>query len=210
MATINYTPGQILYIRLGYGISYLSICTGTSSHDKDTMIHTCCDFTIHEYGETMYKGDTIFAREKGSMLNVATNFEEIRLAEDFEKKMLFDALVRDFKEYDSKWASHFTDSSYFDILDWLAWEFNVDLDDEANQNTSLGETISEIQNYIWNVLCKEIGNYQACTDYVEPKMVNKQEFIEKAKKWVRNFLIGNLADGVIDRIVRDFEKYMEE
>jgi hypothetical protein len=66
----------------------------------------------------------------------------------------------------------------------LYWEFDVDLDDEASQYTPVGETISEIQNYIWDAICKETGNYQACTDYVEPEMVNKQEFIAKVKRWL--------------------------
>ena len=83
----NYTPGQILYIKPEYGEAYVSISAGTSPHHEGTMIHTYCDLTIHEYSENMYEGGMTFARGNGTMLDVDTNFEEIRQAEDFEKKM---------------------------------------------------------------------------------------------------------------------------
>lgn len=100
MATINYSPGQILYVKSEYGEAYISICSGTSIHHEGTMIHTCCDLTIHEYSGNMYEAGLTFARGNGTMLDVDTNFEEIRQAEDFEKKMLFNALVRGFKDHD--------------------------------------------------------------------------------------------------------------
>lgn len=183
METINYTPGQILYITPECGEAYVSIITGTSPHHEGTMIHTCCDLNIHEYGGNMYEGGMTFARGNGTMLDVDTNFKEIRHAEGFEKKMLFNVLVRGFKNYDLGWDKHFSDSTYDDIRDWLCWEFDVDLDNMDNNNP-LGVTIYEITNYIWDALCKETGNYQEKT--IEPEMVNKQEFIEKLEKWIKN------------------------
>jgi phage terminase large subunit-like protein len=41
----------------------------------------------------------------------------------------------------------------------------------------------EIQDYIWDAICKETGNYQEKT--VEPEMVNKAEFIKKLENWIR-------------------------
>lgn len=88
----------------------------------------------------------------------------MREATDEEKLLLYDTLVKAFKDYDLGWDKHFTDSTYDDIQDWLCWEFGIDLDDETsqytNQYTPIGETILEIQKYIWDVLCKETGNYQ--------------------------------------------------
>jgi hypothetical protein len=208
----NYTPGQILYIKPEYGEAYISIITGTSSHHEGTMIHTCCDLTIREYSENMYEGGITFARGNGTMLDVDTNFEEIRFVDDIERHYLFDALVKAFKDYDLCWAKHFTDSTYDDIRDWLCWEFDVDLDNMDNNNP-LGVTIYEITNYIWDALCKETDNYQACTDYVEPEMVNKQEFIELVIGWVKNrdnvekhlHMQTSLIDGFADAL----RKYLE-
>ena len=40
-------------------------------------------------------------------------------------------------------------------------------------------------------------------------MVNKQEFIKRAKTWVKNCFIGTFSDGVANNIANEFEKYME-
>ena len=179
----NYTPGQILYIKPEYGEAYISISAGTSPHHEGTMIHTYCDLTIHEYSENMYEGGMTFARGNGTLLDVDTNFEEIREAADCEKKMLFNALVRGFKEHNLGWDKHFTDSTYYDILDWLEWQFDFETStDGMSQPDHVENTMYEIQNYIWDELCKETGNYNNAT---APEMVNKQEFIEKLENWIR-------------------------
>lgn len=212
----DYKPGQILYIKPEYGEAYISVLHSAdkrtyAAYELDSYeLHTCCDLTIHEYDGNMYEAGVTFARGNGTWLGTDTSYEEIRQAEDFEKKMLFDALVRGFKDHDLGWANHFTDSSYFDILDWLAWEFNVDLEDKDIQNAPIRDTMWEIQNYIWDALCKETGNYHACTDYEEPEMVNKQEFIAKAKSWVKTCFVGPFDEGMANNIANEFEKYMEE
>lgn len=183
----NYTPGQILYIQSTENYFYLSVLRSMQQHpvvddDNRREINTCCDLCVDVYNGEMYPTTITFARGGNALTSdVDIEFDEVRPAHDFEKKLLFDRLVDKYKMYDPKWM-HLTDSTYFDILDWLAWALDVDLDDEANPDTPLGETISEIQNYIWDVLCKETGNYQEKT--VEPEMVNKQEFIAKVKKWL--------------------------
>lgn len=182
METI-YKPGQILCSKSDDCWVYISVLCYTRPQNSSgaMQLHTCCDLSIDgdDGGKTI-----TFARGNGTLFDVDTTFEEVREAIVEEKLLLYEELVKAFKDYDLGWDKHFTDSSYFDILDWLAWEFDVDLD--ANQNTPLGETINEIQNYIWDSLCRETGNYQGCTDYVEPEMVNKQKFIEKLKTWLKN------------------------
>lgn len=189
METNNYKPGQIICSKSDDCWIYISILHYTKPQNASgaMQIHTCCDLSID--GDDGSKTIT-FARGNGTLLDVDTTFEEVREATYEEKLLLYDALVKAFKDYDLGWDKHFTDSTYDDIQDWLCWEFGIDLDDEAsqytNQYTPVGETILEIQKYIWDTLCKETGNYQACIDYVEPEMVNKQKFIEKLEKWIRN------------------------
>ena len=213
----NYTPGQILYIKPEYGEAYVSIITGTSPHHEGTMIHTCCDLTIHEYSENMYEGGMTFARGNGTMLDVDTNFEEIRQAADCEKRMLFNALVRGFKEHNLGWDKHFTDSTYFDILDWLEWQFDYETStDGMSEPDPVEDVMHEIQDYIWDALCKETGNFQEETEPEPvPEMVNTQEFIEKACKIYRNNLIKfnpALEDfpTALDEAVNVFRKQLKE
>ena len=211
MGTI-YKPGQIICSKLNDCWIYISVLRNVQLQNASgaMQLHTCCDLSID--GDDGSKTIT-FARGNGTLLDVDTTFEEVREATEREKLLLYDALVKAFKDYDLGWDNHFTDSTYDDIRDWLCWEFDADIDLLPN-DSALPATIYEITNYIWDVLCKETGNYQACTDYVEPEMVNKAEFIEKAIEWVKNrdnvekylHCRTSLTDGFADAL----RKYLEE
>lgn len=180
----NFTPGQIIYSKSNDCWVYISVlCNVQPQNASGTMqLHTCCDLSID--GDDGSKTIT-FARGNGTLLDVDTTFEEVREATDKEKLLLYDALVKAFKDYDLGWDKYFTDSTYFDILDWLEWEFDFKTStDGMSQPNPVENVMYEMQAYIWDALCKETGNYQACTDYVEPEMVNKQEFIAKVKRWL--------------------------
>ena len=187
MAIFN--PGQILYIQSTENYFYLSVLRNMQQHpvvdDANRYeINTCCDLCVDVYSGEMYPAQITFVRGgNGSIWDLDIEFDEIRPAHDFEKKLLFDMLVHKFKLYDPTWKRSFTDSTYSDIQDWLYWAFDADINLLPNDST-LHETIYEITNYIWDVLCKETGNYQEKT--TEPEMENKQEFIAKVKKWLKN------------------------
>lgn len=215
----NYTPGQILYIQSTENYFYISVMRSMQQHPvvddaNRREINTCCDLCVDECSGEMYPSEITFARGgNGSTWDLDIEFDKVRPAHDFEKKLLFDRLVYKFKLYYPKWT-HLTDSTYFDILYWLAWEFDVDLDDEANPDTPLGESISEMQNYIWDALCKETGKYQEKN--VEPEMVNKQEFIENVRFWLENhtyddkYWTSEGDDLCLDYLIVDICKYLEK
>ena len=211
---INYAPGQILCIKSSMGpwyyISVLRRAIQTERADETYELHTCCDLSID--GDDGSKTIT-FARGNGTLLDVDTTFEYVREAYGAECVCLYNALVKAYKDYDLGWTNP-TDSTFDDIRDWLYWEFDVDLNDEANQYTPLGETISEIQNYIWDAICKETGNYQEKT--VEPEMVNKQEFIAKVRNWLENhtyddkYWTSEGDDLYLGNLIGDICKHLEE
>jgi hypothetical protein len=192
-----------------YYISVLCYAAPGKHATESYGLHTCCDLCVDADGDCL-----TFTRGNGSFLDLDTSFALVREATDVEKEYLYKSLVKAFKDHDLGWDKHFTDSTYFDILDWLAWEFDVDLD--VNQNTPLGETINEIQNYIWDALCKETGNYQACTDYVEPEMVNKDKFIAKVRNWLEKHTYDDkywTPDGedlFLGNLIGDICEYLEE
>lgn len=212
MKTI-YKQGQIICSKSNDCWVYISVLHNVQPQNASgaMQLHTCCDLSID--GDDGSKTIT-FARGNGTLLDVDATFEEVREASDKERLLLGDALVKAFKDYDLGWSNHFTDSTYDDIRDWLCWEFDVDLDNMDNNNP-LGVTIYEITNYIWDTLCKETGNYQACTGYVEPEMVNKAEFIAKVKRWLELETDWNMEYdeegrndnyGKIDELVKYLEK----
>ena len=182
METI-YKPGQIICCKSDDCWVYISVLHNVQPQNTSgaMQLHTCCDLSID--GDDGSKTLT-FARGNGTLLDVDTTFEYVREAYGAERVCLYDALVKAYKDYDLGWTNP-TDSTYDDIRDWLYWEFGIDLNDEANQYTPVGETISEIQNYIWDAICKETGNYQEKT--VEPEMVSLDKACKVASEMIQKF-----------------------
>jgi hypothetical protein len=105
-----------------------------------------------------------------------------RLADENEKNTLYNAIGKNFEvEYDKYWYNHFTDSSYFDIQDYLFSVFKIEVR-EYDDDLIYPDFINEIHTYIWDKLCKAMNVTD--TDVNKPEMVNKQEFIAKVKKWL--------------------------
>lgn len=208
----NYTPGQIICCKSDDCWVYISVLHNVQPQNASgaMQLHTCCDLSID--GDDGSKTMT-FVRGNGTLLDVDTTFDEVREATNEEKLLLYDALVKAYKDYDLGWDKHFTDSTYDDIRDWLCWEFNVDLDNTGDDNP-LVDTIYEITNYIWDVLCKETGNYQEKN--VEPEMVNKDEFVAKVRNWLEKHTYDDkywTPDGddlFLGNLIGDICKYLEE
>lgn len=208
----NYTPGQIICSKSDDCWIYISVLHNTQPQNASgaMQLHTCCDLSID--GDDGSKTVT-FARGNGTLLDVDTTFEEVREATDKEKLLLYDALVKAFKDHDLGWDKHFTDSTYLDILDWLAWEFDVELSSDIWRPGPIEIAMYEIQDYIWEVLCKETCNYQEKT--AEPEMVNKAEFIAKLKIWLKintNWDMEYDEEGRNDNYgkIDELVKYLEE
>ena len=72
-----------------------------------------------------------------------------RLATDLEKNKLYNAFYSYFTEdYDYEWDYHFTDSSYFDILDCLLEAFCIHVSEKDDWDYP--EFVQDIRNYIWD------------------------------------------------------------
>lgn len=93
MKTINYKPGQILCCKSADCWTYISVLHNVQPQNASgaMQLHTCCDLSID--GDDGSKTIT-FARGNGSLLDMGNAFETIREAHDFEKKLLYDALVK--------------------------------------------------------------------------------------------------------------------
>lgn len=203
METLNYKPGQIIYSRSNDSWVYISVLRYTKPQNASgTMqLHTCCDLSID--GDDGSKSIT-FTRGNGTLFDVNTTFEEVREATNEEKIQLFDALVKAYKDYDLGWDKHFTDSTYLDILDWLAWEFDIELSSDVRSDASRPSPIEiamyEIQDYIWDILCKETGNYQEKT-VEQSKLVNLDKVEEFLESCMFNAVIIEDGKEVPDEIV---------
>lgn len=138
------------------------------------------------------------------------DIQDIILALEDEKCTLYNAIGKYFTEkYDKDWYNHFTDSSYFDVQDYLFDVFCINVD------LIYPDFINEIHTYIWDKLCEAMGCKAYDGDEFVEQLVNKQEFIAKLKKWLELETNWNMEYdeegrnpnyGKIDELI----KYMEE
>ena len=136
-----------------------------------------------------------------------------RLADDNEKNTLYNAIGKHFtEEYDKDWYNHFTDSSYFDIQDYLLDIFRIKVK-EYDDDLIYPDFINEIHTYIWDKLSDATANGMGVPNTVEneKEMVNKQEFIEKTWQWLKTHIkfetltYSDVWDtSVVDVLVTDF------
>ena len=158
--------------------------------------------------------DGLILKEKDYDFSYDLNTITYRVATDEEKTKIYNTIGKHFtEEYDNDWYNHFTDSSYFDIKDYLFDIFCIEVH-EYDNDLIYPDFINEIHTYIWDKLCDAMGVPNTVEN--NPEMVNKQEFIEKVRNWLGkhtyddkywtpdgfDFFAGNLID--------DICKYLEE
>lgn len=178
--------------------------------------------TLHIYAElNPITGDLYFPFDD---YDFSYDMDKItyRLATDLEKNRLYNAFYSYFTEdYDCDWHLHFTDSSYFDILDCLLKVFCIHVSEEDDWNYP--EFVQDIRNYIWDMCCNVLGVKSDITeleDEDKPKMVS----IDKVKDWIFDTFYESTHDGdynygrpyiectldTMGQLLENFEKTMEE
>ena len=172
---------------------------------------------LYTYVELDDVGDVFFEKYEPGVYHDLNNCV-CRKAEDEEKDKLYNAIGKYFtEEYDKDWYKYFTDSSYFDIQDYLLDVFNIEVDETLCTTSWYPSFVNDIQQYIWDKLCKAHNEVMGVPNTVEdkPEMVNKQEFIAKVKRWLELETDWNMEYdeegrndnyGKIDELV----KYLEE
>lgn len=136
---------------------------------------------------------------------------QFRLATEDEKYALYNAIGKYFTEnYDKDWYIHFTDSSYFDIQDFLLDVFCIKVREYDDDVLIYPDFINAIHTYIWDKLCDATGVPNTVENKSE--MVNKQEIIAKAVKYLEaNFPnIENVGGWYKESFINNFRKTMEE
>lgn len=169
------------------------------------------DNTLHIYVElNSITGDLYFPCDD---FDFSYDMDKItyRLATDLEKNKLYNALYSYFtEEYDYDWSSHFTDSSYFDILDCLLEAFCIHVSEEDNWDYP--EFVQDIRNYIWDICCNVLGVKNDITEFEDedkPKMVNLDDICKWLVGQAGNYSV-EVADAIENDIVPQLKKVMGE
>lgn len=103
-----------------------------------------------------------------------------RPAEEEEKIKLYNALGKEFtEEYDTDWYEHFTDSSYYDIQDFLFDVFCIKVE-EYDNDLIYPDFVDDIQKYIWCKCCEAVGMPDGFNEEPKEKMVS----VDKIREWL--------------------------
>lgn len=149
----NFKNGDVIAIRNPRGVEMIAIFD--KFDESDSTLHIYVEFDTSEV-ELYFKCEECdFCYDLNKI--------EYRLATDAEKENLYYHLFIHFTEdWDHTWDNHFTDSSYFDILDCLLDTFAIKVSEEDGWDYP--DFVQDIRNYIWDECCRALQ--------IEPDIAN--------------------------------------
>ena len=157
----TFKNGDVIAIRNPRGVEMIAIF---DKFKPDGTLHIYIEFDTSEY-ELYFKCEFCdFCYDIDKI--------ECRLATDEEKETLYHHLFLYFiEDWDQTWKSHFTDSSYFDILDCLLISFDIKVSEEDEWDYP--DFLQDIRNYIWDECCSalQIKSNTPNTDISDKKVM---------------------------------------
>ena len=148
----TFKNGDVIVIRNPKGVEMIAIF---DKFGTDSTLHIYAEFDTSEV-------ELYFKCEDYDFCYYIDKIE-YRLATDAEKENLYHHLFIHFVEdWDHTWMCHFTDSSYFDILDCLLDAFAIKVSEK--DGWGYPEFVQDIRNYIWDECCRALQ--------IEPDIAN--------------------------------------
>lgn len=182
------------------------------------MIYTYAELDISTIG---VNGLFLEKEEPGYSYKVddeVIDYYTFRLATVEEKTKLYNAIGKHFtEEYDKDWYKYFTDSSYFDIQDYLLDVFCIKVN-EYDDDLLIPDFINDIHQFIWDGCCKAMDNMPTNTVVENKKPQEKMVSLKQACEWLKNTIdddvlvkCGSVIKCMdVDDFVLYFRKAMEE
>lgn len=138
------------------------------------------DSTLHIYAEFDTSKSELYLKCEDCDFCYDLNKIEYRLATDADKEVLYYHLFIYFTvDWDSTWENHFTDSSYFDILDCLLDAFSIKVSEEDGWDYP--DFIQGIRNYIWDECCHAL---QILSDIPNADRPDKMVSLDDVISWL--------------------------
>ena len=183
----NFKNGDVIAIRNPRGVEMIAIF---DKFGTDSTLHIYVEFDTSEV-ELYFKCE---------YLDFCYDIDKIeyRLATDAEKENLYYHLFIHFTEdWDHTWDNHFTDSSYFDILDCLLDAFAIKVSEEDGWDYP--EFVQDIRNYIWDECCNAL---QIESDIPNAVCPDKMVSLDAVSSWLLEHA-GEYSVEVADAIEND-------
>ena len=183
----TFKNGDVIAIRNPRGVEMIAIF---DKFGTDSTLHIYVEFDTSEV-ELYFKCEECdFCYDIDKI--------EYRLATDAEKENLYYWMFIHFTEdWDHTWDNHFTDSSYFDILDCLLDAFAIKVSEEDDWD--FPEFVQEIRNYIWDECCRAL---QIEPDIANADRPDKMVSLDDICSWLLEHS-GEYSVEVADAIVND-------
>ena len=168
-------------------------------------------YKLYTYAELDIECNDLFLEKYEPGFAYDVKYCSFRPAEEEEKIKLYHALGKEFtEEYDNDWYEHFTDSSYYDIMDFLVDAFCIKMNDDYGYP----DFLDDIQRYIWCKCCKAVGMSDGFTEEPKEQMVS----LEKVKEWLKENMYECDSDEkwvntyfhTMEEMFNDFEKTIGE
>lgn len=155
----------------------------------DKIIEKNGETRVYIYTEmTLEDEELCFAPECKISYNI--DAIELSMASDDEKHSLYNALYKDYTEiHQPDWLTYFTDSTYFEILDYLLYMFGIPEVDDDGDRPEYPEFIYEIRNYIWDE-CEKVADALGGRT---PKSSDDKVSLSEVCEW----LSGTIDEGVM-------------
>jgi len=165
----NFKNGDVIAIRNPRGVEMIAIFDKFGSNG-----------TLHVYVEYDTSEVELYFKCEDCDFCYDTDKIEYRLATDAEKENLYYHLFIHFTEdWDHTWDNHFTDSSYFDILDCLLDAFAIKVSEEDDWDYP--DFVQDIRNYIWDECC---GALQIEPDIANADIPDKMASLDDICSWL--------------------------
>lgn len=152
----------------------------------DKIVEINGETRVYIYTEmTLEDEEMCFAPE----CNISYDIDSIELsmASDDEKHSLYNALYKDYTEvHQPDWLTYFTDSTLFEIFDYLIYMFGIPVVDD---NVVFPEFLYEIRNYIWDE-CEKVADALGGRT---PKASDDKVSLSEVCEW----LSGTIDEGVM-------------
>jgi hypothetical protein len=172
----NFKNGDVIAIRNPRGVEMIAIFDKFGS-----------DETLHIYAEFDTSKSELYFKCKECDFCYDLNKIEYRLATDADKEVLYYHLFIYFTvDWDSTWENHFTDSSYFDILDCLLDAFSINVSDDiilalSEDDWDYPDFVQDIRNYIWDECCRAL---QILSDIPNVDRPDKMVSLDAVCSWL--------------------------
>jgi hypothetical protein len=139
-------------------------------------------YKLYTYAELDIECNDIFLEKYEPGYAYDVKYCSFRPAEEEEKIKLYHALGKEFtEEYDTDWYEHFTDSSYYDIQDFLFDVFCIKVE-EYDNDLIYPVFVDDIQKYIWCKCCEAVGMSDGFNEEPKEKMVS----VDKIREWLED------------------------